>query len=137
MKRRDFIEKTGCGAAGIFATGIGLASAQEQTPPPPPSRKRYAIEIEIYEVGAKTSCCKKGDRYTYPEDIGKICGFLHDSMNSFIKTLQWGGIFPWRYSSTPYEKKLDENGITTEFIRCPDPTESGVVAKITRKEISG
>ena len=55
---------------------------------------------------AKTTCCKKGDKYIYPRDAGKICGFLHDSMNSFIKTLQWGGIFPWRYSGTPYEKKL-------------------------------
>ncbi len=30
---------------------------------------------------------------------------------------------------------IDENGVTTEYIRCPDPSEAGVVAKITRTEV--
>ena len=33
------------------------------------------------------------------------------------------------------EKMLDPDGITTEFIRCPDPTDAGVVAKVTRKKL--
>jgi len=30
---------------------------------------------------------------------------------------------------------IDPEGMTTEFIRCPGPTESGVVAKITRTKV--
>jgi hypothetical protein len=29
----------------------------------------------------------------------------------------------------------DPNGITTEFVRCPDPTSSGIVVKITRRAV--
>ena len=33
-------------------------------------------------------------------------------------------------------KEIDPEGITTEFVRCPDPTNAGVVAKITRNKIN-
>jgi uncharacterized repeat protein (TIGR04076 family) len=135
VKRREFIEKTGCGMAGIVASGVGLASSQEQPPPPP--RKRYNIEIEIFEVGEKTRCFKKGEKFKYPQDSGKICGLLLDSMNGFIRVLQYGGTLPWQYKGTPYEKVINEKGVTTEFVRCPDPSASGVVAKITRTEVTG
>jgi len=39
------------------------------------------------------------------------------------------------YQGTPYEKVVDPDGVTTEFVRCPDPT-SGLVAKITRTRVS-
>jgi uncharacterized repeat protein (TIGR04076 family) len=135
MKRREFIGKTGCGMAGILAAGAGLASNQEQPPLPP--RKRYAFEIEIFEVGEKTSCYKKGEKFKYPQESGKICRWLHDSMSGFIRVLNYGGTLPWYYTGTPYNKVINKNGVTTEFVRCPDPTASGVVAKITRTEISG
>jgi hypothetical protein len=35
---------------------------------------------------------------------------------------------------------MDPDGITTEFVRCIDPTDSGIVVKITRRclgEVSG
>jgi len=121
--------------AGILAAGAGLASNQEQPPPPP--RKRYNIEIEIFEVGEKTRCYKKGEKFKYPQESGKICRWLHDSMNGVIRVLQYGGTLPWYYRGTPYEKVINKDGVTTEFIRCPDPTASGVVAKITRTEVSG
>ena len=66
MKRREFIGKTSCGMAGIPAAGAGLASNQEQPPLPP--RKRYKIEIEIFEVGEKTTCFKKGEKFKYPKN---------------------------------------------------------------------
>ena len=53
-----------------------------------------------------------------------------------IRVLQFGGTLPWKYKETEYEKINGHNGITTEFIRCPDPTDAGVVAKITRKKLS-
>ena len=133
MKRREFIGKTGCGMVGIAAGGIGLASGQEQASPP---RKKYKIEVEIFEVGETTRCYKKGEKFQYPQDCGKICSWLHDSMNAAIRTFQYGGMMPWDYKGTKYQKIMNKNGITTEFIRCPDPTTSGVVAKITRTEVT-
>lgn len=133
MKRREFIGKTGCEIVGIAASRIGLASGQEQSTPP---RKKYNIEIEIFEVGETTRCYKKGEKFKYPQDYGKICSWLHDSMNGAIRAFQYGGMMPWDYKGTKYEKIMNKNGVTTEFIRCPDPTTSGVVAKITRAEVS-
>lgn len=136
MKRREFIGKTSCGMAGFMAAGMGFDSEQQPPPPTPPERKKYDIEIEIYEVGEKTRCVKKGTKYNYPGDIGKMCPWLREAMYCAVRMLAAGVTFPWRYTGTPYEKKLNEDGITTEFVRCPDPTQAGVVAKITRTEIA-
>lgn len=92
----------------------------------------YEIEIEIFN-GKGCDHHQLGEKYRYPEDIGNICPWLLDSINSVIRVLQFGGTLPWKYKDTEYEKVIDNDGITTEFIRCPDPTEAGVVAKITRK----
>lgn len=135
MRRREFIEKTSCGVAGILAAGAAVATSQET--PPPPKRKRYKIEVEIYEIGKKTRCYKGGEKFKYPEDRGKVCHWLQDSMNAAIRVLQYGGTLPWLYTGTPYEKVINKNGVTTEFIRCPDPSEAGVIAKIIRTEIPG
>jgi len=51
-----------------------------------------------------------------------------------IRVLQYGGTLPWKYEDTPYEKEINPEGVTTEFVRCPDPTSNGVVLKITRKK---
>jgi uncharacterized repeat protein (TIGR04076 family) len=91
----------------------------------------YKIEIEIFESDGVCTYHKVGEKFNYPEDNGKICQWLLDSMNPMIRVLKYGGVLPWTYSNTPYEKKIDRNGITTEFVRCPDPT-ARVVAKITR-----
>jgi hypothetical protein len=53
-----------------------------------------------------------------------------------IRALEHGGTLPWKYAGTPYEKVIDPEGVTTEFIRCIDPTESGIVIKVTRAAIS-
>ena len=57
-----------------------------------------------------------------------------DAMNGAIRVLEHGGTLPWLYAGTPYEKVIDPNGLTTEFIRCPDPTRV-VVAKISRRRV--
>jgi uncharacterized repeat protein (TIGR04076 family) len=92
----------------------------------------YTIELEIFESGG---CWvhKAGDKLKYPEDRGVMCPWLLDSASSMIRVLQYGGTLPWTYEGTPYEKEIDLEGTTTEFVRCPDPTSSGVVLKITRK----
>ena len=73
-----------------------------------------------------------GQVFSYPEDLGKLCPWLVDSLSGFIRTLENGGTLPWLYRGTPYEKVVDPDGVTTEYVRCPDPTASGIVMKITR-----
>ena len=91
----------------------------------------YNIIFEIFESDGNCNHHKVGEKFKYPEDNGKVCQWLLDSMNSMIRVLKYGGTLPWTYSDTPYEKSIDLNGITTEFVRCPDPT-AKIVAKITR-----
>ncbi len=95
----------------------------------------YVIELEIFEAGG-CEVHRVGEKFRYPEDMGKICPWLLDSINSVVRVLQFGGTLPWRYErNTPYEKEIDPEGITTEFVRCPDPTSSSVVVKITRRKL--
>jgi len=127
--------------------------------------KNYKIEIEIYE-GKGGRLQKDGDRiiypdivgegicawmyrgdgeisyhvgqrFAYPQDMGKICPWLLDSLHSIIHVLRFGGTLPWQYPNTPYEKQFDKDGVSTEFIRCVDPTESGIVVKVIRTELPG
>ena len=129
----------GCGLAGFMAAA-GLAGAQDQgkpaapQPSPPPQRKKYKIEIEIFEARPDTWCHKKGDKFSYPADLGKICPWLQGSMRDFLVALSHGVTLPWKYEGTPYEKVIDPDGVTTEFVRCPDPT-SNLVAKIIRTRV--
>jgi uncharacterized repeat protein (TIGR04076 family) len=138
MKRRDFIGKSGCGMAAFLAAQ-GLPGAadrgQEQAVSPPPKRRKYKLEIEIYEARPDSWCHKKGDKFAYPQDTGKICPWLMASMHDPLRLLEYGVTLSWKYEGTPYEKVIDPDGVTTEFIRCPDPT-SNLVAKITRTAIA-
>ena len=95
---------------------------------------KYAIELEIFEA---TDCevHEVGQRLKYPDDVGRLCPWLLDSLNSMARTLQFGGTLPWRYEGTPYEKETGQAGIETEFVCCPDPTSSGVVVRITRTRL--
>lgn len=132
MDRKNFLKKSACGAACFAATPFvtGKVSAQELPP-----RKRYKMEIEIFENEAGRTCHKVGEKFEYPKDAGEICPWLLGSMNNFISALQNGGILYWKYEGTPYEKEIDPDGITTEFVCCPDPT-AKIIAKITRTVIS-
>jgi uncharacterized repeat protein (TIGR04076 family) len=123
----------------------------------------YKIEIEIYE-GKGGELRKEGDwimypnleqegicawmyrgdgeksyqagrKFAYPEDAGKICPWLLDSLQGVLAALQYGGTLPWMYRDTPYEKVIDPKGVTTEYVRCIDPTDSGIVVKVTRTMI--
>jgi uncharacterized repeat protein (TIGR04076 family) len=133
MDRRNFLGSAGCGlAAFMAASGLPAApNSDRQETPQLPKRKRYAIEIEIYEAREDTWCHKKGDKFAYPADWGKICPWLRTSLNDFVRILEFGGTLPWMYEGTPYEKVIDPDGVTTEYVRCPDPT-ANLVAKITR-----
>ena len=123
----------------------------------------YKIEIEIYE-GKGGQLQKDGDTiiypdivkegicawmyrgdgeksyqaghvFSYPDDKDKLCPWLVDSMSGIIEALLSGETLGWRYKGTPYEKVIDKQGITTEFIRCIDPTESGIVVKVIRTKL--
>ncbi|MHB1191789.1 MAG: TIGR04076 family protein [Longimicrobiales bacterium] len=126
MDRRDFCGLAGSGAIALPMVGTADDAAAQQRP-------TYAFTIEIVECrpGGCARGHKPGDVFAYPAEKGRICEWLMDSMSTSIRVLQQGGTLPWLYKGTPYEKVIDPEGVTTEFIRCPDPT-SGLVAKITR-----
>jgi uncharacterized repeat protein (TIGR04076 family) len=131
MERREFFNKSGCAIAGFAAASL-LTGATANSEPQ--KQRRYKIEIEIYEARDDSWCHKKGDKFKYPEDIGKICPWLSASMHDFIIVLQQGATLGWKYEGTPYEKVIDPDGITTEYVRCPDPT-ANLVAKIIRTKV--
>jgi uncharacterized repeat protein (TIGR04076 family) len=148
MNRREFLTCSGiCAGAGVIGVSLaGPADAQQAPPPHPPTpaaqvdprvpqpvRRAYEFEIDIVEGQCQPH--KAGQTFKYPDEKGKICPWLMDSMNGAIRVLEYGGTMPWLYEGTPYKKVIDPDGVTTEFIRCPDPTDSGVVAKITRTKV--
>jgi len=126
---------------------------------------RYRIDIEIFEgrggelikeggrivvpealmekegictwmyLGDGEKSYQPGQRFRYPREAGKLCPWLLGSMHSTLQTLMQGGTLPWRYAGTPYEKVIDPEGITTDFIRCTDPTAAGIVVKVIRTKI--
>ncbi|MFB0565880.1 MAG: hypothetical protein ACETWK_09405 [Candidatus Aminicenantaceae bacterium] len=131
MKRREFLCKTGCSVACFVAAGSSLAFGNMDGQ----QKKKYKIEIEIFEAREDSWCHKKGEKFRYPEDYMKLCSWLRSSMHDFILCLERGVTLPWKYEGTPYEKVINENGVTTEFVRCPDPT-ADLVAKITKTNIA-
>ncbi|OGF59511.1 MAG: hypothetical protein A2Y62_07060 [Candidatus Fischerbacteria bacterium RBG_13_37_8] len=135
MKRRDFMEKAGCGLAALLVAADISAQEEEKKEQEKPKRARYKIEFEVYEAREDSSCHKKGDKFEYPGDWGKVCPWLRGSMNDVVRLLQFGVTLPWKYEGTPYEKVIDPDGITTEYVSCPDPT-ANLVMKIIRTKIS-
>jgi hypothetical protein len=125
---------------------------------------KYRIEIEIFE--GKGGCLQKkgdtiiypdfakegicawmyrgdgresyrvGQRFSYPEDKEKICHWLLDSLRGVLEALSAGETLNWDYEGTRYEKMVDPEGVTTEYVRCIDPTASGIVVKIIRTRIA-
>lgn len=137
MRRRDFVGRAGCAAAAFVAAAQASGQEKAAVPPPPPppaGRKRYRIDIEIFEARPDTWCHEKGDKFAYPADWGKLCPWLRASLNEFVRLLENGVTLPWMYEGTPYAKVIDPDGVTTEYVRCPDPT-SGLVAKIVRTRV--
>jgi uncharacterized repeat protein (TIGR04076 family) len=137
--RRAFL--SACGLAGAALAGAAVSAEAQQPsaatqPQLAPPRRRYQINVEVVECKAgKCARHALGDKFAYPADRGKMCEWLLDSMNGAVRVLQYGGTMPWLYEGTPYKKVIDLDAVTTEFIRCPDPTDSGVVVKITRTKV--
>ncbi len=114
--------------------------------------REYEIEFEIFEGNpgversdgtypdfAREGICawmygrlQVGQKFHYPDDLGQMCPWLLDSITGMVRALENGGELPWRYKGTQYEKVIDPDGVTTEYVRCPDPTAAGIVLKITR-----
>ncbi len=152
MNRRAFLKCSATCAAGSAAVVAAAGAAVAQQPPPPPpipkageqttpaaanapqvlKRREFDFEVEIVE--GKCGPHQVGQTFKYPDEKGKICEWLMDSMNGAIRVLEYGGTMPWLYQGTPYQKVIDPNGLTTEFIRCPDPSRV-VVAKISRRKV--
>ncbi|MGB7055065.1 MAG: hypothetical protein WBE28_07075 [bacterium] len=130
----------------------------------PVPNSRYKIEIEIFEGRGgelkkeggeiiypdftKEGICawmyrgdgeksyQVGQKFSYPEDKDKICHWLLDSLSGVLEALSAGERLNWDYKGTPYEKVIDTEGVTTEYVRCIDPTASGIVVKVIRTKVS-
>jgi len=129
-----------------------------------PVPNRYKIEIEIFEGNGgelkkeageivcpdfvREGICawmyrgdgersyRVGQKFRYPEDKDRICHWLLDSLNGVLDALSIGETLNWDYKGTPYEKVIDPEGMTTEYVRCIDPTDSGIVVKVIRTKIT-
>ncbi len=146
MKRREFLTCSGSGlGAGLAMLSLGGGDPQAAGQPPAQAaapaaaqgapqqvRPRYEFAIDIVE--GKCGPHQAGQKIKYPDEKGRICPWLMDSMDGFIRVLEYGGTLPWTYKGTPYEKVIDQDGVTTEFVRCPDPSRV-VVARITRRRV--
>ncbi|NHJ31665.1 MAG: hypothetical protein FK732_02275 [Asgard group archaeon] len=98
------------------------------------ARKIYKMDFEIFE--SNCPYFKAGEKFSSLEDIGKRCPWLYDSANAMTRVLQCDGKLPWDYKGTKYEKIINKDGVTTEFVRCPDPTSQTLVLKIIRTELT-
>ncbi len=101
----------------------------------PESLDKEGICAWMYRGDGKKSY-HQGQKFNYPDDSGNICPWLLSSLDGVIQALRFGGTLPWKYDDTPYEKEIDPEGITTEFVRCIDPTRSGIVVKVIRTKIN-
>ena len=99
-----------------------------------PDFAREGICAWMYGGEGETSY-QAGKKFRYPEDLGEMCPWLVDSLTGVVRALEHGGTLSWKYSGTPYEKEIDPEGVTTEYVRCIDPTESGIVIKVTRTAV--
>jgi uncharacterized repeat protein (TIGR04076 family) len=75
------------------------------------------IELEIYE-GESCPRHKVGQKFKYPEDNGKHCLWLLYSASHMIQVLRHDGRLGWTYKDTLYEKTIDKEGGSTEYVRC-------------------
>jgi hypothetical protein len=78
---------------------------------------------------------QQGRVFSYPEEADALCPWLLDSLRGIIQALNAGETLGWRYKGTPYEKVINRKGVTTEFVRCIDPTASGIVVKVIRTKL--
>ena len=84
------------------------------------------INLEIVNILEKGECPrghKVGDKFEYPEEVGKICQSAYNSIYPYIVTLLYDGVFPWG------KENPDQTTVC-----CPDPS-NPVVFRITRSKI--
>jgi hypothetical protein len=96
--------------------------------------RKYKIDIEIYEFRGfcYISRHKKGDKFEYPKDWEKLCPYIRGGTIEFIQQLEAGATLPWRYLGTPYKKVIDQEGISTEYVRYPDPSENNTAVMLAK-----
>ncbi|MFX0083762.1 MAG: TIGR04076 family protein [Candidatus Hodarchaeota archaeon] len=83
------------------------------------------ISLEIVKILERGECPlghKVGDKFKYPDDVGKICQSAYNSIYPSITTLRFDGSFPWSQDKD------------TTMVCCPDPN-NPVVFKISRTKI--
>ncbi len=92
--------------------------------------EKYDISIEIVDILETGDCPRNhkiGDRFNYPEDLGKLCPTAFHVLYPSIEVLRSGGSFH-------YYTDEDGDGIPdTDYSCCPD-RKRPVVFKMSRRE---
>jgi uncharacterized repeat protein (TIGR04076 family) len=87
---------------------------------------KYKVSAEIVNILEEGTCPaghQIGEKFEYPDDVGKICPAAFHSIYPYIRIIQSGGYFPY----------FDEPNAHSAC--CPD-YKRPVVFKISRQEIS-
>ncbi|MFX0173711.1 MAG: TIGR04076 family protein [Candidatus Hodarchaeota archaeon] len=85
----------------------------------------YKITLEITKILEEGKCPRGhevGEKFIYPEDIGKICPSAFHSIYPNIRVMASGGSFPW------FETPNSTSNCCTDYKR-------PVVFKISREEV--
>ncbi|MCK7540823.1 MAG: hypothetical protein MZV63_63010 [Marinilabiliales bacterium] len=101
--------RAGCAAAALAAAGVpGWRAGQGH---PGRRLRRHRLRPRPSAIGSTSRssrpatdswCHKKGDKFAYPADWGKLCPWLRASLNEFVRLLENGVTLPWMYEGTPY-----------------------------------
>lgn len=62
--------------------------------------------------GSGEKSYNQGQRFKFPEEMGSLCSWMIESINSVVKVLAYDGLLPWTYDNTPDKKETDEDGVT-------------------------
>ena len=126
MRRREFLEKAGCGAAGFVAFSDPAIAGEEGKEL---VVNRYDMEIEVVEIGPKTRCHKKGETFKYPQETGKICFWLISALDPFCATLNNGGILPGSMRATLMKKSSVPRGSLRSLFAFPTLPNPGSLSR--------
>jgi uncharacterized repeat protein (TIGR04076 family) len=146
MKRREFLMSSGTGlGAGLAVLAISRPAAarqaaqqQTQLPAKPDNpqqpqvaRPRYDFEIDIVEGNCGPH--KAGQKIKYPDEKGKICPWLMDSMSGAIRVLSTAG--RCRGSTRDAIREGDRSGTGSRPSSSDAPTCRGLSSPDHRRKV--
>ena len=99
----------------------------------PDNLEKQGICAWMYR-GDGTNSYQEGQVFDYPQDSDKLCPWLIQDIHQVYQIIRFGGKLGWDYKNTEFEKVFNKKGVTTEYLRCIDPTNSGIVIELSKNE---